>query len=121
VDRGLTVTVQPPGTWLRGRPAFFVLPDWQSIAIHRDATNFLLLMLLTRLEEGQLGYRVVRHVPIPPYLQRPLDEWLDPGFAVDLWQGAIGFTVYARKDLVPTIEAPDVPPADAAESVPSQS
>jgi UDP-N-acetylmuramoyl-L-alanyl-D-glutamate--2,6-diaminopimelate ligase len=36
-------------------------------------------------------------VPLRWHRPRRPTEWLDPGLAVDLWQGAIGFTVYARR------------------------
>jgi hypothetical protein len=38
---------------------------------------------------------------VPRHLQYALDVRLDPAFAVDLWQGAIGFTVYARPEVRP--------------------
>jgi hypothetical protein len=110
--RGYAVIVQHPGHWLEGRPGFFVLPEWQSIAIRRDRRDPALVAALDALEGGRSGYQPVLRIPIPPYLQRPLDERLDPAFAVDLWQGAIGFTVYARDDLAVQLTAPE-PPASA--------
>jgi 4-amino-4-deoxy-L-arabinose transferase-like glycosyltransferase len=100
---GFAVTVQRPGQWLDGNPAFFVLPEWQRIAIRRDRGDVRLMRALDSLESGASGYSPVLRIPVPPYLQKPLDERLDPAFAIDLWQGALGFTVYARADVVPRL------------------
>jgi 4-amino-4-deoxy-L-arabinose transferase-like glycosyltransferase len=97
---GYTVTVQRPGEWLQGDPAFFVLPEWHRIVIRRDRRDPKLTRSLDGLDAGTSGYRQVLRIPIPRYLQLPLDERLDPAFAIDLWQGALGFTVYARDDLL---------------------
>jgi len=78
----------------------FVLPEWYATAIRRDRRNPELLADLERLESGAAGLRPVHRLPIPRYLQYALDVRLDPAFAVDLWQGAIGFTVYARPGAV---------------------
>jgi hypothetical protein len=102
--QGYSVVVQRRFRWLEGRPAYFVVPEWHAIAIRRDRRSERLVGTLDALDAGKLGYHRVLRIPIPPYLQRPLDECLDPAFAVDLWQGAIGFTVYARDDLPPDPE-----------------
>jgi hypothetical protein len=93
---GLAYAPASVGEWFRAPTPFFVLPHWYAIAIRRGRNDPRLLADLARLEDGAAGYRPVLDVPIPWYLQRPLDVRLDPAFAVDLWQGAIGFTVYAR-------------------------
>jgi 4-amino-4-deoxy-L-arabinose transferase-like glycosyltransferase len=100
---GFAVTVQRPGQWLKGRPAFFVLPHWMALSIRRDLHRKSMVPALEALESGASGYRPVVDLPIPGYLQRPLDERLDPAFAVELWQGAIGLTIYAREDLLPRL------------------
>ena len=116
--QGFDVEIERPDRWLRTRPAFFVLPAWQAMAIHRDRRNFLLHAKLMQIEAGHAGYRPVLRIPIPTYLQRWFDEPWDPTFAVELWQGAIGFTVYARDGVLPELQTVDVlPPLPARRAV----
>jgi hypothetical protein len=105
IARGHRVTNQQPRQWLAGRPAYFVIPDWFAIAIRRDRRFPGAPEMLDRLDAGTAGYHRAFHIPIPPYLQEPIDVCLDPAFAVDLWQGALGFAVYARDDLPPGLGA----------------
>lgn len=91
---GIRLEPRPPGAWLTPRARFVVVPDWYATAIRRDDRDPLLRRDLDALESGTSGYRPVARIASPGYLQRPLDAWLDPALAVDLWQGAIGFTVY---------------------------
>jgi hypothetical protein len=112
--KGFRVATVGKARLFDGRPAFFVMPDWLSMTTHRDRRDVLLVARLRLLENGVAGYRPVLRVPIPPYLQRPWDEAWDPTFAIELWQGAIGFTVYARNDVLPdstvTEALPPLPP-----------
>ncbi len=91
---GVALEARPPGTWLAPPPRFVIVPDWYATAIRRDDRDPRLRRDLDALAGGSSGYRPVVRIPSPGYLQRPLDAWLDPALAVDLWQGAIGFTVY---------------------------
>jgi hypothetical protein len=91
---GIALEARPPGRWLSPRPRFLVVPDWYATAIRRDDRDPELRRELDALESGSSGYRPVERLATPWYLQQPLDAWLDPALAVDLWQGAIGFTVY---------------------------
>jgi hypothetical protein len=99
--RGFQVETGNAGKLLVGRPAFFVMPDWFAMVVLRDRRDFLLQAQLQRLQTGQAGYRPVLRLPSPDRLQRRWDEGWDPTFAVELWQGALGFTVYARDDILP--------------------
>jgi hypothetical protein len=115
VPKGFKVTVERNRAWLLTRPPFFVLPEWQAMAIMRDGRDFLRMARMTQIQRGGAGYRPVLRVPIPGYLQRGWDERWDPTFAVEVWQGSIGFTVYARQDVLPELTTTDVldafPPA----------
>jgi hypothetical protein len=114
VAKGFRVTLERDRVWLMTRPAFFVLPEWQSMAILRDRKDFLRMARMTQIQNGGAGYRPVLRIPIPAYLQRPWDERWDPTFSIELWQGTIGFTVYARGDVLPeltTVEVLDAVPA----------
>jgi hypothetical protein len=93
---GLVPDARLAGQWLRPPAPWFVMPEWYATAVRRDDENAHLRADLASLEAGGNGYRVVARIPRGWYLQRPLDEWLDPALGVDLWQGAIGFTLYAR-------------------------
>jgi hypothetical protein len=103
--RGYRVTIQRLTQWTAGRPAFFVLPEWSEIAIRRSPRGPAARAALARLEAPSVGYVPVLHVPIPPYFTRTLYERLDPAFAVDVWQGAVGFRVYARSDVAARLHA----------------
>jgi 4-amino-4-deoxy-L-arabinose transferase-like glycosyltransferase len=115
VAKGFRVRMEKDRAWLMTRPPFFVLPEWQAMAISRDRRDFLRMARMAQIQKGLAGYRPVLRVPIPGYLQREWDERWDPTFAVELWQGAIGFTVYARQDVLPelatTHELDALPPA----------
>jgi hypothetical protein len=93
---GLREDGRAPGRWFDPPAPYFVLPEWYATAIRRDRANPLMVRDLDALESGASGYRPLYRVPTPWYLQRPLDRCLDPGLVVDVWQGAIGFTVYGR-------------------------
>jgi hypothetical protein len=93
---GLTADARLPGRWFEPRAPFFVMPQWYAEAIRRDRRDPVLSRDLDALESGASGYRPILRLDIPWYLQRALDERLDPAFATDLWQGSIGFTVYAE-------------------------
>jgi 4-amino-4-deoxy-L-arabinose transferase-like glycosyltransferase len=109
--KGFRVATLGKAKLFDGRPAFFVMPHWLAMTVHRDRRDALLLHRLQQLEAGLAGYRPVLRVPIPPYLQRRFDEAWDPTFAIELWQGAIGFTVYARHDVLPDLQtAEELPP-----------
>jgi hypothetical protein len=97
---GFKTVGTPDGGWADERPAFFVLPDWYAISVRRDGDAPRKIEQLARLESGETGYRPVHHIPIPRYLQYDVDTCLDPAYAIDLWQGAIGFTIYARSDVL---------------------
>jgi hypothetical protein len=97
---GLRPDVRLPGRWLRHPAPHFVVPEWYATAIRRDRRNPELLADLEAIERGAEGYRPVLRIPRGWYLQQPLDAYLDPGLATDLWQGSIGFTVYARGESV---------------------
>jgi hypothetical protein len=97
---GFRVQPREPGKWFEGPPPILVVPDWYATAIRRDQRDPKLLADLDALESGTAGFRPVFHLSTPPYLQQGLDVRLDPAFAVDLWQGTIGFTVYARNGAV---------------------
>ncbi len=108
-DKRYTVKIHRPGKWLVGsRPTFFIVPDWQAMAIRRDRRNVMMGMQLLALDHGISGYRPVLRVPIPDYLQRRWDERIDPAYVIEIWQGTIGFTVYARRDMLPTLQGVDV-------------
>jgi hypothetical protein len=114
VAKGYRVTLERDRVWLMTRPPFFILPEWQAMAIQRDRRDFLRMARMTQIQRGGAGYRPVLHVPIPGYLQREWDTRWDPTFAIELWQGSIGFTVYARSDVLPelqTVELLDALPA----------
>jgi len=83
------------GHWFDQRAEFFVLPEWYAIAIRRDRPDGPAARDLQRLESGRAGYRFVARWR-SSYLQRDLYTHLDPAFAGDLWQGEIGFDVYAE-------------------------
>jgi 4-amino-4-deoxy-L-arabinose transferase-like glycosyltransferase len=106
--KGFRVGLEHDRVWLMTRPAFFVLPEWQSMSILRDRRDFLRMARMTQIQNGGAGYRPVMRVPIPGYLQGAWDARWDPTFAVELWQGSIGFTVYARKDVLPELQTVDV-------------
>jgi len=99
-----------------GRPTFVVLPEWFAMVSLRDRRDFLLTARLKQVLNEVVGYRAVLRVPIPPYLQHRWDESWDPTFAVELWQGAIGFTVYARKDVLPEQKVEVLPPLPSRRS-----
>ena len=63
-------------------------------AVRRDVMQPALAEL-DPVESGEAGYRPAIRFR-SSYFQERLDAWLDPAFAVDLWQGEIGFTVYLR-------------------------
>ena len=108
VAKGYRVTLERDRPWASKRPPLFVLPEWQAMAIKRDQKDFLRMARLTQIEKGNAGYRPVLRVPIPGYLQRGWDERWDPAFAIELWQGTIGFTVYARNDVLPELKVVEV-------------
>jgi hypothetical protein len=110
VAAGYQVTTQPDLAWLRGRPGFFVMPEWLSMTIKRDRRNFLLSEQMSHIESGAAAYRPVLRIPSPPYLQRGWDERWDPTFRMELWQGSMGFTVYARNDVLPDVGSVEVLP-----------
>jgi len=85
------------GAWFTPvSPEYFVLPDWYAIAIERDIPDSPAARDLARLRSGEAGYDRVAEWR-SSYLQQRLYTSLDPAFAGDLWQGEIGFTVYARR------------------------
>jgi len=94
--------------WFSKRPSLFVMPDWLAMTILRDRRDFLLQARVKALQAGLAGYRPVLRIPAPGYLQRSWDESWDPTFAVELWQGALGFTVYARNDVLPDLRTTEV-------------
>jgi hypothetical protein len=97
---GFKTVGTPDGGWFDERPAFFVLPEWYAISVRRDGDAPTRIDQLAKLESGETGYRPVHHIPIPRYVQYDVDTCLDPAYAIDLWQGAIGFTIYARSDVL---------------------
>jgi hypothetical protein len=97
---GFKTVGTPDGGWFDAHPAFFVMPEWYAIGVRRDADAPRTIEQLAKLESGEAGYRPVHTIPIPHYLQYDVDTCLDPAYAIDLWQGAIGFTIYARNDVV---------------------
>jgi 4-amino-4-deoxy-L-arabinose transferase-like glycosyltransferase len=109
--KGFRVQIDRERAWAMKRPAFFALPEWQSMAVDRDRRDSLKEMRMAQIQNGQAGYRPVLRVPIPDYLQRVWDERWDPTLAIELWQGSIGWTVYARNDVLPEVRTPEVLPA----------
>ncbi len=83
------------GHWLDRGVQAIVLPEWRVIEIQRDRPESPAAAELRKLERGEGGFRLVARWE-PWFLQRDLYTRLDPAFAGDLWQGAIGFRVYAR-------------------------
>jgi hypothetical protein len=110
---GLAASPRPPGRWFDPPSSYFVLPHWYATAIRRDEENAPLRADLARLERGRSGYRPVARWSTPWYLQRRLDEWLDPALTADLWHGAIGFTVYARDGADVALASNSTRPCDA--------
>jgi hypothetical protein len=108
VAKGYRVTLEGDRVWLMTRPPFFILPEWQSMSILRDRRDFLRMARMTQIQRGGAGYRPVLRVPIPGYLQGAWDARWDPTFAIELWQGSIGFTVYARSDILPELQTVEV-------------
>jgi 4-amino-4-deoxy-L-arabinose transferase-like glycosyltransferase len=104
----LGLLVKADGEWLDDRPDVFVMPDWYATAIKRDVMQPGLAEL-ERIESGAAGYRPAARFR-SSYLQERFYTWLDPAFAVDLWQGEIGFTVYVRARTPAAEVAPAVPP-----------
>jgi hypothetical protein len=94
---GLAPEPREAGTWFTHPAPFFVVPAWYATVLRRDEREPVLLRDLDALETGRTDYRVLHRIAVPWYLQQPLDAWLDPALAVDLWQGAIGFTIYERQ------------------------
>jgi hypothetical protein len=84
------------GHWFDRAADVFILPEWFEIAIERDRPSALLTRDLERLRSGAAGYRPAAHWS-SSYLQRDFYTRIDPGFAADLWQGEIGFTLYVRE------------------------
>jgi hypothetical protein len=108
VAKGYRVTLEGDTNWLISRPPFFVVPEWHAMAILRDRRDAFRIARLTLIRSGEVGYRPVMRVPIPGYLQGAWDARWDPTFAVELWQGAIGFTVYARDDVLPELRTVEI-------------
>jgi hypothetical protein len=93
---GLTYVPVADGHWLDSQPDALVLPEWLEIAIRRDRPDSESAHELDRLQSGMAGYREAKRWR-SWYLQRDFYTWLDPAFAGDLWQNAIGFVVYLRE------------------------
>ena len=74
VAAGFRVRLERDRVWLMTRPPFFVLPEWQAMAILRDRKDFLRMSRMTQIQKGGAGYRPVMQVPIPGYLQRRWDQ-----------------------------------------------
>lgn len=91
---GRDLLVKADGEWLADDPDVVVVPDWYATAIRRDLMEPA-LPELERIESGAAGYRPVARFR-SSYFQEGFYTWLDPAFASDLWQGEIGFTIYAR-------------------------
>jgi hypothetical protein len=94
---GLVPVMQRDGEWLTGAPGVFVLPDWYATSLRRDGRPTPALADLERLEAGTAGWVEAAHWR-PWFVQRDLYVRLDPAFAGDLWQGAIGYGVWLRRD-----------------------
>lgn len=92
----LTLEERKPEHWLALGADAFVMPHIVANAIRRDQPAGQMAQLLDRLESGGAGY-----LPARTWRARYLDDrvytWLDPMFEGDVWQGAIGFTVYLRE------------------------
>jgi hypothetical protein len=93
---GLARVELDDGAWFTDPPDYFVVPDWYAIAIERDMPDSAVAHDLIRLRSGEAGYDRVAEWR-SSYLQQGFYTALDPAFAGDLWQGEIGFTVYARR------------------------
>jgi hypothetical protein len=93
--RGLDVQPLSPRRWFKAKPDYLVIPEIYAIAVRRLGTDPNAIESLERLESGEAGYEKVARWR-STYLQSDWYARLDPGFAVDLWQGEIGFVVYAR-------------------------
>jgi Dolichyl-phosphate-mannose-protein mannosyltransferase len=90
----ITVSVAD-GHWFDQPVDAFIMPEWYAIAIRRDEPKGPASRDLRRLESGRAGYHLVARWR-SSYVQRDFYTWLDPAFAAGLWQGEIGFDLYAR-------------------------
>ena len=90
---GVKLQKLPPERWLDDRPDVFILPEWFATSVRRDPARAALRDDLDRLEAGESGYREAARFD-EGYFNDGFYTWLDPGFASDLWMGAIGFRVY---------------------------
>jgi hypothetical protein len=96
-EAGLRYWKLRPGSWFVGSPDLLIVPEWREIAIRRDTPDSPAAAELDRLQSGEAGYREVARWR-SWFLQRDLYTSLDPSFAGDLWQGEVGFAVYARAE-----------------------
>ncbi|MFM7141930.1 MAG: hypothetical protein ACKO2K_08465, partial [Alphaproteobacteria bacterium] len=96
---GFDVNERQDARWLESRPDVFVLPDWHAMTLRRDSPGSPATRSLDRVERGETDYVLAHAIPSRWYLQRPWDEWIDPGLASQLYQGDLGFRVFVRRDL----------------------
>jgi 4-amino-4-deoxy-L-arabinose transferase-like glycosyltransferase len=81
--------------WLTTDAQVIAIPHWYEIAMRRDRPEGPASAALAQIAAGRTPFREVRRVD-SWFLQQDLYRRLDPAFAVDLAQGSVGFTVYAR-------------------------
>jgi hypothetical protein len=81
--------------WLSAPTAVIAIPHWYEIAVRRDQPGSAAALALERIAAGGTRFREVGRWT-SWYLDQALYERLDPAFAVEVTQGAAGFTIYAR-------------------------
>jgi hypothetical protein len=101
-----------PGRWFKGAPPFIVLPVDVVVTIRRDRPDSPEAGDLDRLEAGEVGYRLAARFESLWYVQRAVDEWIDPGLVGH--PGDVGFRVYKRVAPTATVSDPEVEPGAAA-------
>jgi hypothetical protein len=81
--------------WLDAPTAVIAIPHWYEISIRRDRPGSAAALALEKIATGGTRFREVGRWE-SWYLDQDLYRRLDPAFAVELTQGAAGFTIYAR-------------------------
>jgi hypothetical protein len=94
-EAGLGCRPIPDDGWLDAPTSVIAIPHWYEIAIHRDQPGSAAALALENIAAGGTRFREVARWE-SWYLDQDLYAWLDPAFAVELTQGASGFTIYAR-------------------------
>jgi hypothetical protein len=92
---GLRCTPIGNDGWLTAPTQVIAIPHWYEIAMRRDDPGGAAALALAKIAAQATPYREVGRWD-SRYLQQGLYSHLDPAFAVELTQGAVGFTIYAR-------------------------